>query len=130
MGTLDRLFRVFLFLVALHSFCVGAGLILIPLEYFSLFGFEGYQGIFFKIQGGVFHIVMCGVYIPAALDPMKNRNLVLFSVFAKFTATVFLISYALFVERAWMVLVSGILDFIIGVIILWMYRAMRDKEEG
>ncbi len=54
-----KLLKIFLLLVALHSFCVGVGLILIPLEYFDLFGFHAYSGNFFKIQAGVFHIVMC-----------------------------------------------------------------------
>ena len=59
---LIKLFRIYMWLVALHSFCVGLALILLPLEYFPLFGFRGYEGTFFKIQGGVFHMVMCGVW--------------------------------------------------------------------
>ncbi len=125
MDTVKKLFRIFLILVAIHSFCVGIGLIVIPLEYFGFFGFDGYQGIFFKIQGGVFHVVMCGAYIPAAMDPAGNRNLVRFSIFAKFTATVFLLSYAWFVEMVWMVLVSGIMDFLMGMIILWFSRKLQ-----
>jgi len=31
--------KIFLILVAIHSFCVGFGLIIIPLDYFDLFGF-------------------------------------------------------------------------------------------
>ena len=120
-----KLLKVFLFLVAIHSFCVGVGLIAIPLENFDFFGFVGYRGIFFKIQGGVFHIVMCGAYIPAALDPIKNDSLIRFSVFAKFTATVFLLSYTFLAEMAWMVLVSGILDFVIGMILFWFYRNLH-----
>jgi hypothetical protein len=120
-----KLLKIFLALVALHSFCVGVGLITIPIEYFDFFGFEGYRGAFFKTQGGVFHIVMCGAYIPAALNPVKNINLVRFSVFAKFTATIFLLSYAFLSEMAWMVLVSGILDFFMGLILFWFYRKLR-----
>ncbi len=120
-----KLLKVFLALVALHSFCVGVALIAIPFEYFDFFGFEGYQGSFFKIQGGVFHIVMCGAYIPAALHPVRHITLVRFSIFAKFTATVFLLSYAVLSEMVWMVLVSGILDFIMGLILYWFYRKLR-----
>jgi hypothetical protein len=127
---LYKLFRVFMGLVALHSFCVGLALIIIPLEYFSLFGYEGYQGTFFKIQGGVFHIVMCGAYIPAALDPRKYIILVRFSVFAKFIATVFLLSYVLFSEMVWMVLLSGIMDFIMGLILLWFCTRPGLLREG
>jgi hypothetical protein len=116
-----KVFRVFLWLVAIHTFCVGMGLIVLPLDLYGFFGFEGYHGIFFKIQAGIFHFVMCGAYIPAALNPHRNKSLILFAVFAKFTATVFLISYSLFAESIWMVLFSGIFDFLMGVIILWFY---------
>lgn len=123
MGTqIIKLFRIFLILVAIHSFCVGLGLIVIPLKFFGFFGFEEYQGAFFKIQGGVFHLVMCGVYIPAALDPLKNRILVRFAIFAKFTATLFLLTYALLHEMVWMVLLSGIMDFVMGGLLLWFDR--------
>ena len=119
-----KLLRIFLVMVALHSFFVGVGLIIIPLDYFGFFGFEGYQGIFFKIQGGVFHIVMCGAYIPAAVDPFRNRILIRFSIFAKFSATIFLLSYALFVEMVWMALVSGLFDFLMGGILVWFHRRL------
>ena len=122
---MNRLLRIFLILVSIHSLCVGVGLIAIPLEYFGFFGFESYQGIFFKIQGGVFHIVMCGAYIPAAMDPVRNITLVRFSIFAKFTATVFLLLYVFLAEMVWMVLVSGILDFIMGMILVWFCRGCR-----
>jgi len=124
-----KLLRIFLSLVALHTFCVGVGLIVIPLEYYDLFGFEGYQGLFFKVQAGVFHLVMCGAYIPAAIDPAGNRILIRFSIFAKFTATVFLFSYAFLFEMIWMVLVSGIADFLMGLILVWFYRKLFVNTE-
>ncbi|MFC2111973.1 hypothetical protein ACFLTA_01790 [Bacteroidota bacterium] len=126
---LIRLFKVYLFLVALHSFCVGMGLILIPLEYYGFFGFEGYQGDFFKIQAGVFHFVMCGAYIPAALDPVRSRKLISFSIFAKFCATVFLLSYSLFIDMIWMVFASGIFDFLMGLILIWFSRKISAKSD-
>ena len=124
-----KLLRIFLSLVALHTLCVGVGLIVIPLEYYDFFGFEGYQGFFFKIQAGVFHIVMCGAYIPAAIDPPGNRSLIRFSVFAKFTATLFLFSYAFLGEMIWMVWVSGIADCLMGFILVLFYRKLFVKTE-
>ena len=116
---LVKLLKVYLFLVAVHTFCVGVGLIVIPLENYGFFGFEGYQGNFFKIQAGVFHFMMCGAYIPAAINPIRNRLLIQFSIFAKLSATVFLLSYALFVNMIWMVLASGIFDFLMGLALIW-----------
>ena len=128
-----KLLKVYLFLVATHSFCVGVGLIAIPLEYYGFFGFEGYHGNFFKIQAGVFHFVVGGAYILAALNPAKNRSLILFSIFTKLTATGFLLSYAIFAEMIWMVLVSGIFDFLMGLILIWFNRKIfkgNDAETG
>ena len=114
-----KVLKVFLILVTIHSFCVGLGLILIPLEYYDLFGFQAYSGNFFKIQAGVFHIVMCGAYVPAAINPVGNRIMVRYAIFAKMVATVFLVSYACFVDMVWMVLVSGIFDFLMGMVLVW-----------
>jgi len=120
-----RLLKIFLVLVAIHSFCVGLGLILIPLDNFDLFGFSGYSGNFFKIQAGVFHIVMCGAYVSAARDPVRNRVMIQFSIFAKMTATVFLLSYAFFMDMVWMVLASGIFDFLMGLVLIWFNKGLN-----
>ena len=117
--------KIFLWLVAIHSFCVGLGLMVIPLEHYDLFGFEDYQGDFFKIQAGLFHLVMVIAYVFAALDPVKYRVMILYSIIAKFAATLFLISYSIFGEPVWMVIVSGIADFIMGLILLAFYRKLN-----
>ena len=121
-----KLLKIFLILVTLHSFCVGLGLILIPLDYFELFGFYEYSGNFFKIQAGVFHIVMCGAYALAANDPVGNRIMIRFSIFAKMIATVFLISYAVFIDMAWMVLASGVFDFVMGLLLIWFLKGLKN----
>jgi hypothetical protein len=62
-------------------------------------------------------------YVMAALDPLKNRMLIIYSILAKFTATLFLVGYSLFGEMVWMVLVSGFADFLMGMILLGLYRS-------
>ena len=124
-----KLLKIFLILVAIHSFCVGLGLILIPLDYFDLFGFYDYSGNFFKIQAGVFHVVMCGVYVSAARNPVGNQVMIRFSIFAKMIATVFLISYALFIDMVWMVLASGIFDFVMGLVLIWYLKGLKNTRE-
>jgi hypothetical protein len=121
--------RIFLWLVAIHSFCVGLGLMLIPLEYYDFFGFGNYQGSFFKIQAGIFHMVLVIAYVFAARDPVKYRVLILFSILAKFIATLFLIGYSFFAEMVWMVLVSGIADFLMGLILLAFYLKFKPLEQ-
>jgi hypothetical protein len=117
--------KIFLWLVALHSFCVGIGLISIPIDYYDIFGFMDYRGGFFKVQAGVFHLVMVMAYILAACEPVKNRVMIVFSISAKFTATLFLLIYAIFGDMIWMVLVSGIADGLMGLILLGFYMKLN-----
>jgi len=124
-----KLLKIFLILVAIHSFCVGLGLMIIPLDYYDLFGFYDYSGNFFKIQAGVFHIVMSGAYVLAARDPVGNQVLILFSIFAKMIATVFLISYAVFIDMVWMVLASGIFDLLMGLVLIWFLKGLKNTQE-
>jgi hypothetical protein len=119
------LLTILLYLVALHSFCVGLALIVLPLSTLEYFGYEGYAGNFFKAQGGIFHIVMSIIYIVAARNVDKNRILIYITLTAKFIATVFLLGYWLFFEHIWMVLASGIGDFIMGICVLVLWRAYR-----
>jgi hypothetical protein len=119
------LLRIFLILVSIHSFCVGLGLIFIPLGLYEFFGFRGYGGNFFKIQAGVFHIVMCLAYSWAALDPVRNVILIRFAIVAKMMATVFLISYAVFIDMIWTVMASGVGDFLMGLVLVWFHRGLK-----
>jgi hypothetical protein len=118
------LFRVFLFLISVHSLCVGAGLIFVPLSVYDIFGFGDYHGAFFKIQGGIFHLIMGLVYLQASRNPLKNVSLIWLTVVAKFTATVFLLAYYLFAERIWIVLISGLGDLLMGLIVLLLYLSV------
>jgi hypothetical protein len=117
-------FRIILVLISVHSICVGAGLIFLPLSMYDFFGFEGYQGAFFKIQGGVFHLIMGLVYLQASRDPVRNVSLIWLTVGAKFTASVFLLSYYTFAERIWMVLASGVGDLLMGLVVLALYLSV------
>ena len=117
--------QVFMTLVTLHSFIVGLLLLIIPYEYLSIFGFREIDHNFFQAQGAVFHFVMCIAYFMVILNPHKNQNLMLFSFYAKMTATVFLLIYFFFVTEVITVLLSGIGDFLMGLIILFLYRFLQ-----
>jgi hypothetical protein len=58
------------------------------------------------------------------MNPFKHKLLIIFSILAKFTATVFLLSYAIFGEMVWMVILSAIADFLMGLILLGFYRKL------
>lgn len=107
-----------LWLIALHSFFVGLGLI-IQLPF--LMEFMGY-GIcnepFFPAQGGVFHIIMALGYALAASDLDRYECLVIFSILVKGLATLFLLIYYFAFEQIWSIIMSGIVDGLMMVAIL------------
>jgi len=112
-----------LWLVAIHSFLVGIGLIIRPTTLMQLFAFNPCTERFFPVQGGVFHIVMVAAYVMAAVDVDRFRCLVVYSIIVKGIATVFLFTYFLAVDSIWLVLVSGLCDGAMGVVIYWCLRS-------
>lgn len=119
-----------LWAIALHSFFVGLGLITQPPVVMKLFGFKSCGEHFFPAQGGVFHIVMAFGYGMAASHPSQNRIMIIFSIWVKAAATVFLLLYFLIVESIWMVLASCIGDGVMGLFIYLAYRSWMNKMEN
>ncbi|MEE4255583.1 MAG: hypothetical protein V2I47_00950 [Bacteroidales bacterium] len=114
----------FLWLLALHSFTVALFLIFLNEEGIRYFGFNG-GNPFFQVQGGVFHIVMCGAYILAAIDPGSCRKLIIFIIGAKTIALVYLLVYYFFIDGITMVLVSGLADGMMALIVFLLWK--KDK---
>lgn len=125
----ERIISLFLWLVGIHSFVAGVLLIILPPDLLAFFGFEIVEK-FFSTQGGVFHIVMCFAYIPAALRPRDSSQLIYFSIAAKLTATVFLVSYFFLKNPIWIVLISGLGDFLMGIILFYLYRNLRFSDHA
>lgn len=117
-----KFIRIFLVLVGLHSIAVGINLISFPPSWMATFGFLPITENFFKVQGGVFHIVMAVAYLLAAWKPVDCQILIIFSIIAKFIATVFLFSYFFIIGGAPTILLSGIVDFLMGVVLLFLYK--------
>ena len=120
---------LFLWLVALHSFLVGVGLIVFPPSLMDFFGYGACTERFFPSQGGVFHIAMAVGYAMAAYNLKRYECLIIFSIVVKFLATAFLFIYFIFVSSIWLVILSGISDFLMGLIILILYRFAKGAGE-
>jgi len=69
----DTHMKIFLWLIAVHSFLVGIALILFPPSYLEFFGFSNYQYSFFQAQGGVFHLVILSVGYFGILDNVDEK---------------------------------------------------------
>lgn len=116
---------VTLWLMALHSIGVGLGMIIFPIELIAYFDIVPSEHRFFITQGGVFHIVMAVAYFMAAVDINKNEPLIKFSIIVKLCATIFLIGYFIFVNHFILVLGSGIVDMIMGIVLLLSYNKFK-----
>ena len=115
-----KILQWFLWLIAIHSIGFGIALVVLPIPVIEFFGFQ-LEEKFFAVQGGVFHIVVSLAYIMAALDLDNAKKLIVLSCTAKFMATLFLLTYYFFVSRIFMVIFSGIADFLMGLAILITY---------
>jgi len=119
----------FLYLIGIHSIAVGFGLIFLPPSFLEIFGFTDYKESFFQAQGGVFHIAMSVAYIIAGRDVLNSARLVQFIIIVKFLAFSFLIIYYFFVMSAWLILISGIVDGLMGLIVLVLFQRSGLKIE-
>jgi hypothetical protein len=124
----DKILSVFLWLVAIHSFLVGIGLIVLPASVFEFLGYQSTFDRFFSTQGGVFHIVMAVGYAMAGYDKKRFECLILFSIIVKFIATVFLIIYFTVISSQLLIILSGISDFMMGNIIFFLYRKLKQEQ--
>jgi len=120
---------VLLWLLGVHSFIVGVGMILLPASRMTFFGLAVVTEKFFPVQAGVFHFVLALAYILAGKDVDRFHGLVILTILAKFTATVFLFTYYFFIKQAWIILLSGIGDFLMGALVLLAYWAYKKNAE-
>jgi len=118
-----KLLVITLWLVTLHSFFVGIAMILFPTDWIAFFNITPAEHRFFITQGGVFHVVMSVAYAMAALNIEKHSGLIIFSITAKFCATLFLLSYFVFANQFGIVFLSAFGDFCMGLLMLLLYRA-------
>jgi len=121
----------FMWAVAAHSIIVGIILIVHTPVLIKMIGFKAIHEPFFPCQGGVFHLVMAIAYIYGAMDIHKNRNMIIYAVIVKMTATLFLFSYYYFFERLWIIFLSGMMDFFMGAVTwgLLAHASIRSKTQ-
>lgn len=106
-------------LVALHSFAVGAMLLLAPGWATSFGGWSGVAPLFFVRQAGVFHFVVVVGYLGEYWSYGGVRLLVA----TKAIAVLFLAALWLLGESAWSVPLSALGDAAMGLAVAWAHRA-------
>jgi Na+-driven multidrug efflux pump len=123
----EKVISVFLWLVALHSFIVGIGLIFLPSSVFEFLGFNPSFDRFFSTQGGVFHIIMSICYAMGASDIKKYLALIVFSFIVKFIAAIFLLLYFIIISSQLLIILSCLSDLVMGIIIYLLYSKLDKK---
>ena len=118
----DAILRWMLLAAAAHSFATGVGLLLQPEGLLVWCGWNSPGEPFFPAQGGVFHVLMAGLYVHAARSAARRWMLLSFVTAVKVTATLFLTIYVLFVRAVWMVALSAVVDgaFALAFLALWL----------
>jgi hypothetical protein len=123
----EKAISFFLWLVAIHSFLVGIGLIFLPSSAFEFLGFKSAFDRFFSTQGGVFHIAMSVCYALAGYDKIKYKQLIIFSIIVKFLATIFLFSYYVLISSQWLIILSGVSDLLMGIALFYLFRLLKKE---
>jgi hypothetical protein len=113
--------KIWLLVMAFHSFAVGIGLIWHPSPLLAQFGFVACREPFFPTQGGVFHIVMAIGYVLAASGSSRFEGLIPFSILVKFVATIFLMGYWLKNPALKIVMLSGLVDGAMAGVLAFLY---------
>jgi len=122
--TIEKSLKILLWLVAIHSLFTGIFLVTGTVEMFHFFGFH-YHGGFFAVQGGVFHLVMVIAYMMTAYNLKKDGLLIWFCISAKVMAAVFLLLYFAIMEQTWIIFISGVLDLIMGLLLLLFFNRYK-----
>ena len=126
----DKILRIILKLVALHSLLVGIGLIFMPSNLIAYLGFNPCTERFFPTQGGVFHIIMAVAYLMGSSKSNKYECMIIFSIIVKLSATIFLLIYFIFITQTWMIIFSCISDCLMGIVIWWFYSREKHTVVG
>lgn len=112
-----RFLRLILWLVAVHSTGVGLALIVRPPTLMEWAGYARGAEPFFAIQNGVFHLVLAIGYAWGAVQPVRGRCLIVFTVVVKSAAAVFLLLYYFAFDPRWVILISGVGDGLMAVVV-------------
>lgn len=113
-----KLERIYVWLVALHSFAIGVGLVFLTDFALRFAGWGDPDPAFFPKQGGAFHFVVAAGYL---IEHLRHRTVTLM-ITAKSIAFVFLIGLTLTSEVPWAVPFSGVADGVMGLLAYLLHR--------
>ena len=113
--------RVYVILVALHTFAVGAGLFFVPAWALGIGGWREIPPLFFPRQAGIFHFILGIAY----LEEHRRFGGVSLLVMAKTFAVVFLLGATVLADVPWFVTAAGVGDGLMAVVAWWLHGKAR-----
>ena len=123
---MERLERVLVSLIALHSVVVGLFLLFGTEWGARLGGFGAVHPLFFARQAGAFHLVAATAYM---IEYFYYGG-VLLLVLTKSIAVVFLLATGALDSVPWVVPLSGVADGMMGAVVVWVRRARGMRLAG
>lgn len=118
-----RLEQLIIFAVALHSVILGAVMLVCPIEFLHLAGWEYEGSTFFPAQSGIFLLILAGAYVAA----IWRRPFAWFLVASKASAVLFLLGeYALGNGPATLLATAafdGLMGAAVATIVTWNIRS-------
>ena len=123
-----RQLQTVLFLMSLHSFLTGLGLLFFPVEWLQFLGLETNPQRFFISQGGVFHLLMAGAYTAGMLRPRRNVVLIRLAIIVKICAALFLFLFFILKQPVPFVLLNAALDGCFGWVLIVSFNKMQQVE--
>lgn len=122
--TADKTLKIFLWIIAIHSFLIGIVLVSGTTELFQKIGFPYYGG-FFAVLGGVFYTIMAVAYIMTAYNLRTQNLLIWFCIATKLMLAASFIMYYVVYEQIGLILGFGVIDLMFGLLLLQFYSRVK-----
>jgi hypothetical protein len=125
-----RLLKLALAAVGVHSVSLGLITYLFTDRFLRRMGFNLSSHRFYPRQTGAFLVALGGGYLLAARDPAANRGLVRLTILSKAVAVIFLFTEFLLRKAPRSVLIAGVMDGLMGAVIVALARDSNRRVEG
>ena len=118
--------RLVTFLASLHSLLLGFTMLVFPSWFLTIMRWPYPERPFYPSQSGIFLIILCVAYFSA----LKYRGMVRFIIFSKMAAVAFLLALLFFVSAPSVILLTAILDGLMGSALWVLYHLTEGPPES
>jgi hypothetical protein len=122
--------KILIYLVAIHSYCIGLMFFVFPEWTIQFAGWDRLDPPFFAHQAGAFHFALATAYL---IEYHRYRGIGVMLA-AKGIALVFLLLEAVFGSVPWMVPFAGVADGAMAGLVWWVHTiaqsGLRKAESG